>query len=194
MAAKAHSNRSGPASDAAGPVRYDPVTIGLHWLTAAVVLLLWTVGQLIDFFPRGLPRTGARSAHIVAGALLALIVVARLVWRLRWGRGLPAADPGLPGALARSVHWGLYLLLIATVGLGLTNAWVRGDTIIWLFKIPSLAPGDTALKELIEDLHGTCANAVLVVAGRHAAAALYHHLWRRDGVLRRMLPEPAAPR
>jgi cytochrome b561 len=186
------TNRSETASGAAPSARYDETTIRLHWLTAAMVVLLWTIGQVIDFFPRGLPRTGARSAHIVLGAALAILVVTRLVWRLRFGRTLPAADAGLVGLLARCVHWGLYLLLIATVGLGLSNACIRGDTIIWLFKIPSLAPGNKELRELVEKLHGTSANALLIVAGLHAAAGLVHHFKLRDGVLRRMLLQRAA--
>ena len=32
------------------------------------------------------------------------------------------------------------------------------------------------------------ANAVLIVAGVHAVAALFHHLFLRDATLRRMLP------
>jgi cytochrome b561 len=36
-------------------------------------------------------------------------------------------------------------------------------------------------------VHETAAVAILVLAGVHAAAALWHHLVRRDDVLRGML-------
>ena len=44
------------------------------------------------------------------------------------------------------------------------------------------------LKETIENLHGTFANVLLIVAGAHAMAAIVMHFMLRDGVLRRMLP------
>jgi cytochrome b561 len=37
-------------------------------------------------------------------------------------------------------------------------------------------------------VHGWLGDAVMWIAGLHAAAALYHHFVRRDGVLRSMLP------
>jgi cytochrome b561 len=39
-----------------------------------------------------------------------------------------------------------------------------------------------------EDIHGYLAYALFTVAGLHALAALWHHLVRRDQVLRRMWP------
>ena len=41
---------------------------------------------------------------------------------------------------------------------------------------------------LIHGWHELAANAILIVAGLHAAAALFHHYILRDATLRRMLP------
>ncbi len=35
-------------------LRHAPTTIMLHWTTAVLVVLLWTIGQTIDFVPRGI--------------------------------------------------------------------------------------------------------------------------------------------
>jgi cytochrome b561 len=40
----------------------------------------------------------------------------------------------------------------------------------------------------IASVHTWLGNAILWVAGVHAAAALYHHFVLKDGVLRSMLP------
>jgi cytochrome b561 len=50
--------------------RYDRITVLFHWLTASLVLLLWCLGQSIDYFPRGTPRIAVRSMHILLGATL----------------------------------------------------------------------------------------------------------------------------
>lgn len=168
--------------------RYDGVSILLHWLTAALVATLWTLGQTIDFFPKGAPKIDARSVHITLGATLAVVLIARILWRASAGRRLPLANRGWLGAAARVVHYGLYLLVGVTVTLGIFNAWQRGDVLFNVYTIPQLVPGDLALKRTIESLHGDCADIVLIIAGLHAAAALAHHYLLRDRVLRRMLP------
>lgn len=178
---------SGPTAALAAD-RYDSTSIWMHWVTAVTVLLLWILGQTIDWFPRGTPRTGARTAHILLGATLALILIARILWRVRWGQRLAAAVPGGLGTAARVMHWLLYVLLTATVILGISNAWIRGDTLLGLFKIPSLAPDNKVLRQLIEDWHGDAADILLIAAGLHALVALAHHFYWKDGVLRRMLP------
>lgn len=168
-------------------LRYDRRTIALHWLTAALVAGLWTLGQCIDFFPKGTPRIGARSLHIVFGLLLALTLAARIGWRLRGGAVLPRADAGLPGTAAVAVHRLLYVLLVAIVVVGVAAVWIRGDNIFNLFTIPAFDPGNKALRHDVVELHELLANVLLTLAGLHAAAALWHHYVRRDGVLRRML-------
>lgn len=167
---------------------YDSTTIRLHWITAALVGTLWGVAQIIDWFPKGAPKIAVRSLHIMLGVALALVLLTRLYWRMRHGRRLPPADPGVLGLLARSMHYVLYAALAATITLGVFNVWVRGDTVTGLFTVPKFAPDDKALKSLVEDLHGTFANAILILAGVHALAALVHHFVLHDTVLRRMLP------
>lgn len=170
-----------------GP-RYDGVSILLHWLTAGLVVILWTLGQTIDFFPKGAPKIDARSVHITLGATLGIVLLIRVLWRASAGRKLPLADQGWLGVTAKVVHYGLYVLVAVTVVLGIFNAWQRGDVLFNVYKIPQLIPGDRALRRVLGELHGDCADVVLIVAGLHAAAALAHHYLLRDRVLRRMLP------
>lgn len=170
------------------PPRYDDRTIALHWVTAALVVLLWTVAQVIDFFPKGMPRISARSVHMSLGVILGFVLVARIGWRATGGTRLPRATPELAGRLAEIGHYALYVLVAVTVLLGVMNVWARGDSYFGLFKVPSLAPGNARLKETIEDLHAWCANSTLILAGLHAAAALVHRYVLRDEVLQRMLP------
>jgi cytochrome b561 len=65
---------------------------------------------------------------------------------------------------------------------------VRGDAIFNLFKVPAFDPGNRALVKQVGGWHAIAANTVLIVAGVHAAAALFHHFLLRDATLKRMLP------
>ena len=173
---------------AAPALKYDSASIALHWVTAALVVLLWCIGQGVGFLPRGAPRVTAWSLHIVLGLTLVTVLLARIAWRIGRGRRLPPADSGSLGRLATATHYGLYALLVATVAMGLVNAWVHGNTVFGLFSFPKPVPGEAALRHTIFGLHADLADLVVIVAGLHAAAALAHHFVLRDSVLRRMLP------
>jgi cytochrome b561 len=176
------------AETGASEVCYDRRTILLHWITAALVVLLWGIAQVIDLFPKGAPRIAVRSVHIVLGVLLGVILVTRILWRARSGRRLPPANPGVMGYFARIVHVGLYVGLASVVLLGISNAWARGDYLFSVWRIPKLYPDIPQLKPTIENLHATFANALIILAGAHSLVAIVYHFILRNGVLRRMLP------
>jgi cytochrome b561 len=165
-------------------VRYDPTTIVLHWATACLVVALWGLGQTSDWWPRGAAQTTAWSIHVVLGLTLAGILATRIIWRIGSGRALPAADDGLLHVLARITHVGLYGLLIVVVALGIADALVRGFVLFGVLPFPQV--GDSAMRGIVNHWHGLAANTVLILAGLHAAAALFHHYVRKDQLLRRM--------
>ena len=86
------------------------------------------------------------------------------------------------------MHHLLYLLLAGAVLAGLAAVWIRGDTLFNLFTVPAFDPGNKALREQAGELHELLANSLLVLAALHGAAAVWHHLHLKDGVLRRMWP------
>jgi len=171
--------------------RYDDRSILLHWLSAALVVVLWALGHSIDWFPKGDPRVAARGVHILLGASLAGVLVIRLGWRLRGGTRLAPTGTSWLDAAATYLHKLLYLLLIVTVALGVCNAWLRGDTIFHLLTLRSFDPGNKELRGTIEDAHALAANILFGLAALHAVAGLAHHLIFKDTVLQRMLPGPA---
>ena len=167
---------------------YDARTIFFHWATAVLVVAQWLGAQTIDWFPRGPLRVDARSVHITLGVLLAALLVARLAWRVTGGRRLPLADKGALNVVAKGTHWTLYGLLAAMVLAGMFLTWTRGDSIFNLFSIPAYDPGNRALAEQVQDVHGTIGWIILALAGVQASAALVHRYLWHDGVLARMLP------
>jgi len=170
------------------PASYDSRSIRLHWITAALVLALWCLGETIDWFPKGNARIAARSTHICLGATLAIVLCIRIWWRLGGGQRLPAIGTGLMRTLSASVHYALYALIAVTVALGGFYAWVRGDNLFNLLTIPAFDPGNKALRTQVEDLHALFANVLIYLSGFHAAAGLAHHFIWKDDVLHRMAP------
>ncbi len=160
------------------------------WATAISVLALWTIGQTADMLPHNIADGVVWPIHVVWGFALVALVAWRVIWRNMGGAELPAADTGMLQLAAKTTHYLLYALLAAALVLGVANAFVRGYSLFGLFSLPQI--GDRAWRRPITEWHELAANALLVLALLHAAAALAHHYLLRDGVLRRMLPAPVS--
>ncbi len=168
--------------------RYDTTTIVLHWLVALLVAIQWSIGQTIDAVPGGSAQKDYLGVHLTIGVLLTGALLFRLAWRAGPGRRLPPADGSAVHVLAKATHWGLYVLLAATVALGIAFALAWGVPIYTIARIPGFAHGNRDLAKALLGWHGTIADAVLILAGLHACAALFHHYVLRDHLIRRMAP------
>lgn len=166
--------------------RYDPITISLHWLTALMIVALWIIGQIGDYFPKGPWQTNVWSIHVALGFALVTVLGWRIVWRFFGRRRLPFPYPGLTHVLAAGSHALLYVLLTTVVTLGVVNAFVRGFNLFDAFALPQF--GDREMRKPITYWHGLAANVLLFFAFAHAGAALFHHYVLKDTVLLRMLP------
>jgi len=169
------------------PSTHDARTIFFHWACAALIIVLWGLGQTIDWFPKDTPRIMARSTHIALGALLAVLLVARLQWRRSGANHLPPAIDGTLGRVATGVHHLLYVLTAAAVVIGIAAVWIRGDNLFNLVQIASIAPDDKVLRRNVVGIHEWLANGLLILAALHAISALWHHFVVKDDVLKRML-------
>lgn len=173
------------------PATYDRPSIALHWLSAALILLLWGLAQAWDELPRGSEaRHALQDLHLSAGMVFIALLTARLLWRGRGGRRLAPPGPPLLAVLARLGHLALYALMIALALTGPLNWMLRGEqaTFFGLFTLPPLLTPHRTLAHAVNEVHGTLANTLLVLALLHALAALYHQFIRRDGTLTRMIP------
>ena len=172
------------------PPRYDRTTIMLHWGIAVLIIAQWLGAHAIDWFPKGPYRVDARSVHIVCGGLMVMALLYRIYWRSTRGVRFPK-PPGLnPDTLAKLVHYALYALMAVVLGLGVFNAWLRGDDIFGLFHIPKFGSYEKEVRHLfvnlIVDWHRLASNILLLLAAGHALVALVHNYILKDDVLKRM--------
>ncbi|MGB5834199.1 MAG: cytochrome b [Thiohalocapsa sp.] len=173
---------------------YGLVSILVHWLVAAAVvglfsLGLWMVGLTYysDWY-----RT-APAIHKGIGVLLFGTVVLRLGWRLLSTR--PAHLPShsaLERRAAGVAHVLLYLLLFAvmTSGYLISTADGRPIDVFGLIQVPASITGLPAQADTAGDVHFILAITLVSLAAIHALAALKHHFVDRDQTLMRMLGRP----
>ena len=182
-----------PPDGAAPPRRFDPVTIGLHWATAALIILMfasaWSLALARD------PQEAARilTLHRSLGAMVWGLAVVRLVWRLTlaWLPPFPPAMSKLQQGAAKLSEYGLYALLLVQPTTGLGQGLARGRP-FWLlaWEVPAAMARDRALTRLLHQFHAVTAWILLDVIALHIAAALFHRLVLKDSVLASMLPWP----
>ena len=110
---------------------YGAIPQAIHWLTAILVVVAWTLGLLGDDFPKGTPRDAGWLVHMYAGLAVISLLVVRLVWNLF--NPPPSAGPTTLGPwsvrLSKAAHYLFYALLIAVPVAGIVLQFARGDAI-----------------------------------------------------------------
>ena len=180
-------------ADGATRSTYDGPSIWLHWATALLVAVQFAMAETWDWFARP-TRHAMESIHVSLGILLAAVIVARLVWRLLPGHRVEPLQSGPVRLASKAVHYLLYALLVAQAGFGFVLRWAQGEPLSFfgLFAIPGpIEATDRATRRGYREWHENLGWAIVIVAGAHAVAALYHHYALRDRVLARMLPRGA---
>lgn len=168
---------------------YFPLTLRvLHWLMAVLVIamLLIGLGMVASVSPR---HALLVSIHKPLGALLLLLVLVRLFVRLRSQvPGLPANMPGWQQRVAHGSHMLLYALLILQplVGWAMQSAGGYPVVLVEGHELPALVDPSVWLHSLLRGAHTVIAFLLMATILLHLAAALFHGLVRRDGVLASM--------
>ncbi|HZQ73839.1 MAG TPA: cytochrome b/b6 domain-containing protein [Burkholderiales bacterium] len=172
-------------------MKYSRTAMVLHWLTAILVVATFIMG------PGGsearvysAAKDFDRILHELLGLSVFLLVLLRLAWRLGHRAPELAGVPPLMKTASRAVQHLLYGLLLLTPLTAISGAWLEGHplTLGPLGEIGPLLAKNRDLGRSIAEVHTWLGDAVIWLAGLHAAAALFHHFVLRDGVLLSMLP------
>jgi cytochrome b561 len=173
------------------PQAYSATAKWLHWTIVALVAIQFVTAYLLPHIGRDTRPSTVINLHFSFGILILVVMAVRFVHRLRHPVPLEAGDaPPAERLLARTAHRLFYLILLVGPFLGWASASAHRlpVTLFGIVPLPALAPPGAGWANEAGDIHGTVMWTLLCLIGLHAAAALYHHLIRRDGTLRRMLP------
>lgn len=171
--------------------RYSATARVFHWVTVVLVVAAYMMsvgGSETRVYSSA--NDFDRSLHELLGLSVFTLTLVRFGWRAIVP---PPKRPDLPAWMelaARLGHWAIYALLLLVPVAAVVGAWLEGHplTVLAVGNIPPLLAQSRPLGAQIANLHGLLGNVLIWLAGFHAAAALYHHFWRRDTVLLSMLP------
>ena len=171
--------------------RWGALSQLFHWLIVVLIIVQVTLASLADDLPPSARKLALLARHKSVGITILMLVILRLLWRqLNPIPLLPTTLKPYERVLAHTTHTLLYVLLFTMPLSGWMMSSARGFPVSWFgfFTLPDLVPKNRSLYEALLTTHETLAVALAVVVTLHVAAALKHHFWLRDDVLRRMLP------
>lgn len=172
--------------------RYGAVAQLFHWLIALLILFQFGLGWYMEDLPMGPRKFDLYQLHKSMGLTIFGLAVLRLSWRLfSPAPPLPASMARWEQLAARTSHALLYGLIFfqPVIGYLQSNA-ANFPIVLWdTVPIPAVLPENEALAEALIVVHSYGAIALALVALVHIGAALRHHFWLKDDVLRRMLPQ-----
>ena len=161
-----------------------------HWIMALAILVNGVWGLLMTQMTPSMSKIGVYAWHKSIGLTVLALLLLRLLWRAFDRRPRDEPGPRWQQLAAHAVHGVLYLMVAA---LPLTGWWfnsLRGFPLQWfkLFNLPAIAGKDDDLAHIAHEAHELLFWALLLVLVAHVGAALKHHVFDHDNVLRRMLP------
>jgi cytochrome b561 len=174
---------------------YGRVFRVIHW---SVVLFFFTAVILI--FSRELIDDPGLDKQFVGmhrsfGMLVLLLAIVRLIWRIATRKYPYTGNSPIFQFVASISHAVLYLLLLITPFLGWMEASARHKPVsIFGFDLPMLIDRNLELAEELQMWHSQLAIGFCVVIAIHVVSAIWHHVYRKDGVLYSMIPIKALRR
>ena len=149
---------------------YSRAQIALHWSVAVLLVVEFVSHERIKPAFRSvlngqdIALSLGANLHIYCGFAILLLVMLRVT---RGVPGYPENGSSNLDVLSKLTHWAIYGLLLAIPVSG-----------IWAWYGPSHSVGD---------LHETLWIVGWVLVALHTVAALYHHYFLKDGLIKRMM-------
>ena len=161
-----------------------------HWIIALAILGNGIFGLLMDQARSPMQKINWLALHKSIGLTVLALFLLRVLWRLADRRPQEESTPRWQQLAAHLTHGVLYVLIAA---LPLSGWWfnsLTGKPLQWfkLFNLPALVGANGDLSNLAHAVHEYLFWFLLLVLVAHVGAALKHHVFDRDNVLRRMLP------
>ncbi|MBL0319023.1 MAG: cytochrome b [Alphaproteobacteria bacterium] len=173
--------------------QYGIIAKTFHWGMALLIFGMIGIGLWMADLPDSLFKLQIYFWHISFGVLVLFLVCARLLWR--WTNPRPLLPTTLKQWQIDAVHVGHTLLyfmmfLMPLSGWLMTSSAGFDVSFFKLFNLPTILKPQKALFEIFSTIHEIGAFALIGLIAGHIGAALLHHFYFKDTILRRMLPWP----
>lgn len=168
---------------------FGALTKLLHWTIFGLFVVQYFLVYRREYFPKDSPE---KIQYILLHKSLGLCVLFLGVIWILWSRigkrpSMPLNMNHFEIMMAKLVHFLLYLsmILMPLTGIGMSLYSGRGVSFFNIFTIAAL-PKNDAFSDLFYYTHKWSSYVIIAVVSLHVLAALYHHFYKKDSVLKRM--------
>lgn len=178
--------------------RFSPVGVAFHWVMAALILFQLGLGWSLHLIPVGGSKIAAYGLHATVGMGIFFLAILRIIWRIMITDPYNAADmQGWRTTAAYVVEHLFYVcfLILPITGWAMWSAVASPGKINLLIGLPPLPFWELStatnwqILHLADDLHLLFVWLLMVMIPIHVGAALKHHFWDRNDVLKGILPQ-----
>ena len=168
-----------------GSDRYGTMAVSVHWLSAALILVLIASGFRAAGTVDPAVKAQLLRIHVPVAIAVLLLTLLRVVWWLAIDRRPdPVVGPPLwQERSARVVHLLFYVVILGMIASGIGMMVLSGAGSI-IFGQGGVLPDFWKFAPRVP--HGIGARLLFALLVLHVGAALYHHFVLRDGLLWRM--------
>ena len=179
--------------ESTGPnaVRYKPIVVWIHWITALLVVTQVVVGFTFANMAKGPERMDVFTWHKTIGATILILALLRLAVRLlNPPPPYPSDFPKWERFLAVWNHRFFYFLLIALplTGLLAVSGRAEGGLVPLKFGLALPAIPGISRENGFGDVHEVLVFTTLALVVLHVGAALYNQFLSPTNVADRMWP------
>lgn len=168
--------------------RYDRVAQFLHWAIAVLLLGQWLLAEAAASAELRVQTLALLGIHKSFGITILVLAILRLSYRfVSYQPRLPEI-PDWQRRVSSVVHGLFYTLLFTLPLTGWLGSSASAYSVSWfnLFVLPDMVTPNEKLKEIFFTAHLWSWRLLYFLAAAHVAAAIKHHLFARNNVLRQM--------
>jgi cytochrome b561 len=161
----------------------------LHWLIGIAILCMIGVGYYMSGLSFSPYKFELYDIHKATGFLLCILIIFRLIWRIYNIQPKTVENtPYWQEAAAKLNFKVLYVLTLAMPASGILMSLYGGYEInvFGIFTIPAFVK-NAKYSGLAAEFHSAFAILIIMSVSLHILGALYHHFYKKDLTLIRMI-------
>lgn len=178
--------------------RFSPVGVVFHWVMAALILFQLGLGWGLKLMPAGGGKVASYALHASVGIAILVLAILRIIWRIMIPDPYNTADKqGWRTVFAYVVEHLFYacFLILPLSGWMLWSSLNPPGDIHLVIEWPPMpfhqldAWRRWEILYMADDIHLAFVWLLMLMVPLHVGAAVKHHFWDRNDVLKGILPQ-----
>lgn len=165
--------------------RYGSVAVAIHWLSVVLILVLIGSGFRASGMEDAASKATVLRVHVPVAIAILLLTLARIGW---WSfadtKPMSIPMPTWQDRMARTVHALFYVVILGMAASGIGMMVLSGVGSVLFGESAQALPDFWSYPPRMP--HGIGGRLLVALLVLHAGAALYHHIFKQDGLLGRM--------